>query len=368
MHKNFKYIYIIIFIIISTKLLYSEQDKKYITFIKKDNIKISSQTNIIIDYLIDSAEFLLLEKNNNIYIKNINGEFGTKDLNNVVSQILLNGIDFFYYIEANEDNKEIIINIKLLNSIGEILFEKTINIKKDNNLKRYVSIEEEDEWNKTFINSVVIIFVKKQKAVKFKKIKSFNLWSKREIPFVSIGINAISTKLYFDNRMSERGGKLFSVSPIDFRLCFFPIKYFEVGMFFRIDLNNMVFRYYNYDKDRFDYFDTNILLYYGIFAGVSFFKEDLHYSLGLQFYNIYYDLSNTEGWMKSKDINSYFLPQFAVYQKFDFKIFKFLYFTLLVTFKTMPLFELKNDYFYSQPFKYDFFCIEFSFVGLSFIF
>ena len=96
--------------------------------------------------------------------------------------------------------------------------------------------------------------------------------------------------------------------------------------------------------------------------------ENVHYSIGASMYNLFYDVTDTENWKKPKDINGNFLPQFSIYQKLDFKLFKFLYFSFNFDFKTLPMFILEDKYFYSNPFLYDFFAVEISFIGLTFIF
>ena len=164
----------------------------------------------------------------------------------------------------------------------------------------------------------------KQKKIFRKKRLKKSFTFNHNFPFVSLGFTALSVKFYFDDRINSRANKLFSIYPVNFRLSFFPLRYFEFGLFCHIDYENMVYRYL--DEGEYEYFDSKLIFSYGLFLGLSLFYEKNHYSLGVQVYNLFYDLPEKKDWRKTNDVNGYFLPQIGVYQKLDFKIYKILYF------------------------------------------
>ncbi len=370
MQEKFKTIFFIIFILnsfFSSIELSSIEEKKSIIFIKNIDNKDNKTTNkiiLLLTYLSNIAEEKILEKYKNTEIKNISENINTQNMQEIINYVFSNGINGFFYLSVDNSNDKILIKAPLYNSIGEKIFENKFFLLNSSNKDSFIPKEKEEEWLKLIFESInKFLAIKEKKVIKKKEKIIYD----RDFPLVCIGISAISTKIYFDERMNVRFSKIFSLSPLDIRLCFFPVRYMEVGAFIRFDFNNMAFTYYDKNIEKFKYFDPNFLIDYGVFLGYSYFKKDIHYSIGIQVYNLYYNIPPHINWIKTNNINSYFLPQFSIYQKFDFKLFKYFYFTLFFNLKTLSRFELDGNFLYSKPFLYEFFFIEFSFVGVSLI-
>ena len=364
MQKKYK---LVIFLLFTLSILFSQEEKRNIAFVINKEEILTSKALLCITYLVDIAEAKLLENYNDITLKNITGEVEFLNLKKVINYAFSNGINGFYYINITEQDNSIDIDISLYDSVGSMLHEQKLILLDVSNSDKYISNEKEEEWLNIIQNSIENVLALKEKRFMSKKYIKRNIKYKHDFPFFSLGLNAISSKLYFDNRMVIKAQKIFSFFPLDIRLTFFPLKYLEIGLFCKFDLNNMVFNYFNYNTDKYDYYDSNFVFCYGFFTGLSFFGDNNHYSLGIQIYNLFYSLTEDTEWRKTNDINSYFLPQFAIYQRLDLKIFKSLYFSVFFNFKTLPLFKLDGNYFNSTPFRYDFFCIELSFIGITLI-
>lgn len=350
--------------------LYSAVNKKYVSFLSNLESDLKNETKRIVEYLIDMTEVYLFDKyKDNLIIKNIKGEVDSPDAEDYFNYVFSQGINSFYYFKVSEEENNIKIGIKLYDSLRNIIYENTfeINMKNNPGEEKFVSQEKEREWFAIIDESIIKIFQIKEKVIKgsarFSKYSFIH-----DFPFINIGVSAVSGKMYFDDRMIFKTNKLFSFFPFEIRATVFPVKFFETGLFFKVNFDNMVYKYYDYNKNVFDYFDMGVILDYGFFVGLSFFSDAIHYSIGLQIYNMYYDISYYPKWTKTDDYRSNFLPQFALYQKVDFKLFKFLYYSIIFNFKTIPKFEVSNNTFYSRPFFYDFFVAEISIVGLSIMF
>jgi hypothetical protein len=334
----------------------------------REKFELNIQYENIMKYLTDLAEAKLKEKYPNIVLKDLMGDIKSYDLKEVNTVAGKNGLNNFYYIKSTIVDNVFLTSIKLYDWHGKIIYEDNFKFEINKNKKIIVTQEKEDEWIAIFINATEKILEKNErKMTKITKSK-LNYKYDHDFPLIGISVSALSVKIYFDDRINSKIQKIFSLSPLDFRLAFFPLRYMETGLFCRLDFNNMVYIYYDVDKKKNKYFDTTFLFGYGLFVGVSFFKDNLHFSFGGQIYNLYYDIAAFPEWTKTNDVNGHFLPQFAVYYKLDFKLLKLLYFSVFVNFKTLPKFELNNGYFYSRPFLYDSFCLEVSFTGITIMF
>lgn len=185
----------------------------------------------------------------------------------------------------------------------------------------------------------------------------------RDFPIFGLTLMTTSVKLYFDQRTNS---KIFSFFPVNLAVSFYPLRYMEAGLFFKMNYDDVIFKYEDVSRGTFDYYDITFKFGYGFFIGASFFADRYHYSCGLQVYNYHLYLANS--WSKTGDYRSEFFPQFAFYQKLDVKIFKFLYYSLQISLKTLQKFILdENNVFYSYPFNYDFFTVEMTLLGFSII-
>jgi hypothetical protein len=369
MHVKYKIIFIIL-LSFSYSFLFSEGGEKYITFISNIDSNLKDNTKKIGKYLIDITEAYLYDRyKGDLIIKNIKGEVESWEVEDYFNYIFSHGIDSFYFFKISEEKDNIKIDIKLYDSLRNIIYENVFLLSNKILSKedRFILLEKEKEWFSIIDESSQNIFKIKEKA--FKSTALFSKYSfQHDFPYINIGVNAVSGKMFFDDRMFVKSHKLFSFFPFEIRATVFPVKYFETGLLFRINFDNLVYKYYDNDKKKYDFFDMGVTLNYGFFIGLSFFNDTTHYSIGLEFYNIYYDISYYPEWKKTDDYRSNFLPQIALYQKVDFKLFKFLYYSIIFRFGTIPKFEVENNTFHSNPFSYDFFVAEISIVGLSIMF
>ncbi|HPO48750.1 MAG TPA: hypothetical protein PLO89_00350 [Spirochaetota bacterium] len=356
MRRKFSFLSFLLFSFFS---LYANDEQRSVAFfINKAGF---SQNRILtVENFVDNLKSYILSKENEIYSVFITEDIDASDLKNVSSYVFLNRIDAYVWInpKISENLPTDEINLKLFSSPQELLFETDFLVEK----KLYA----QNDFNEKFINigdeiCARILNIKNVVKKNFSSNIKFNF--KRDYPVTNIALFALSLKLYFDGRTSL---KLFSFFPVELRLTFYPLKYFETGAFVKFDYNNMIYKYKN-DGGIFQYFDSVFNLSYGLFLGFSYFNENFHYSVGLQFYNIYYSLDKTE-FVKPDKIGGYFLPQFSLYNKIDIKIIKSINYSVFINLKTLPLFQTEKNLFYSTPFNYDFVVLEFSFVGFSFTF
>lgn len=360
MHERFK---MVIFFLFLSYFLFSQDDQKSIAFFI-DQGKIEKEYEIMVERLFDKIEEYIFDKNENFIRVIVTEKVDVSSLKQLSNYSFTNKIDVFYRITYGYESSSpglIIINIKLLTPFQEILYDYSTVVKKEE-LKDLMKQDQILKWYNVFDKSVDKIKAIKRVINKTSLVKPKVNFT-HDFPIVNISLSAISLKLYFDGRTSL---KLFSFFPLEIRLTFYPLKYFEAGSFIKFDYNNMIYKY----TDSFGntkFFDSIFNFTYGLYAGFSYFNNNFHYSMGLQFYNLYYDLNKTK-FIKTNDINSYFLPQFSFYNKIDIKIFKFLNYTIFINLKTMPLFENSGNFFYSRPFYYDFVTLEFSLVGFSLTF
>jgi hypothetical protein len=368
MQEKFKFI--LIFIFLSIFSVFPKTNEKSVAFVLKSNDKLSDKSSIIINFLIDAVEEKIKEENKNILIKETNETFDINSFVKITNFLQANSLDAFYFIDAFEESKNITITVNLYSFQVKPIFIKKFIIEENDIIdnENFLKDEKIREWLALIDDSLIFISKTKMK-IPFRSFTNKSQVNDRDFPFININISAVSSKISFDDRAILYSFKTFSFFPFDFRLSFYPLRYLETGLFFEVNYDNLVLKYYDADKDIFSYFDVGVVLNYGMFLGASFFnQEKFHYSLGLQFYNLYYDTSRNPDWQKTNDASSFFLPQFSFYQKIDFNIIKFFYLSILVNLKTYPKMYLSDNYFYSRPFYYDFFYLEFSLIGVSLVF
>ena len=369
MHIKYR-IFFIVFLLFSFSFLFSVENKKYVSFLSNLDNNLENKKKIAVEYLIDITEAYLSDKyEDDLVIKNIKGEVDSTEVEDYFNYIFSQRIDSFYYFKISEEQDNIKIEIMLYDSLRNIIYQNIflIELKSLSQEDKFISSEKQEEWFTIIDESSKKIFQTKKNVIK-NRVRFSKYSFEHDFPYINVCINAVSGKMYFDDRMITKSHKIFSFFPFEVRATVFPIKFFETGLFFEVNFDNMVYKYYDYDKNELDYFEMGVILNYGIFAGLSFFSDIMHYSIGIQIYNMYYDISYYPKWTKTQDYRSNFLPQFALYQKVDFKLFKFLYYSIIFNFRTMPKFEVADNTFYSRPFFYDFFVAEISIVGLSIMF
>jgi|WetSurMetagenome_2_1015567.scaffolds.fasta_scaffold116166_1 hypothetical protein len=328
--------------------LYSIESKKVsLFFIYKNSI--SKENYLYINNLIDLYESNVTKKYDDVNFKfnyNTVNEINIKQISNLVYD---GGGNCYYIFDTTNDG----IDVTFYSMFSEKIYNEKIKVNTEDG--SFSSID-------NYLNSLDIFFTEKKASInKFSEKKLVYI---HDFPYINISMTAVSIKLYVDARTTS---KMFSFFPIDFKLSYFPLRYMEVGLFVRFDVGEMVYKYHDLNNNVMKYYDSPFDLSYGFFCGLSLFSASNHYSIGIQMYNIYYSIATTN--YKKPDITgSFFLPQFAFYQKLDFRIYKFVYYTIYFNIKTMPLFFLESQNFYSKPFSYDFLNIEFSLVGLSITF
>ena len=323
------------------------------------NIRDKMPQNIVVfaNFLIDSNQELFLN-NKNIKLLEVTETFENNSLLNFFAL----GIDALINIIIKNVDNNCRIDFICYSSPTSIVFEDNISFVIKDNINDIIQDEKiniDSKIKDIFSNIELKLFEKRQKItyIAHKKIKV-----DRDFPIFNISMSGITLNMYMDARSST---KIFAFSPIDIKATFYPIKHLEVGTFISFDIDNTVYRYYNKQKSEYEYFNSFFNFLYGFHIGGTFFYNRFIYGLGIRFYNILYTLINTD-YKKPNSVNGYFLPSFDFYQKLDIRIFKFLYYSLFVNIKLLPLFELdENNYFYSAPFSYDFINISISLVGLS---
>ncbi len=347
-------------ILITVFSLFSQEKKNLFLVINFHN---SLELNEIffINYLFDDSIATVLQENANVNIFTNAIELETDNIRNIANYVLVKkGIGFFFIYCSKKENN-ISINLKLYSLQLEKLYEQELEIKHSSSFDSYIENKElTSQVVKYLLEGIDIISQKKYNIFSL-NLKQKNLF-KHDFPLLNLMLSAVSVKIYFDGRTNS---KLFSFFPISLYLTFYPLKYFEIGTFISFDFDDFIFKYKINSSNDYKYFYTSFIFLYGFFAGFSVFFDIYHYSIGVGFYNIYYDLKDQTGWVKPDDYRAYFLPQISFYNKLDIKIFKVLNYSLYVSIKTIPLFINEDNYFYSNPFLFDFIIVEFSILGFS---
>lgn len=353
-----KFKMILFFIFFSSMVTLSIGKKNLFMVINFDN-NLELNDIFFINYIFDYCTEKVLQENTNVNIFSNGIELETDNIKNIVNYVILKkGIGFFFIYCFKKEDK-IYINLKLYSLRLENLYEKEIVIEVKNNIE--IEHQEKNAKLIKYISEGINIILQKKYNVLNIKIRDKNVF-KHDFSFLSFMLSSVSVKMYFDGRTNS---KLFSFFPVSFYLVFYPLKYFETGAFISFDFENFIFKYRLNNLNDYNYFYSSFVLFYGFFAGFSFFFDIYHYSIGISFYNIYYNLKENTGLIKPPDYRGYFLPQISFYGKLDIKIFKILNYSLYISIKTLPLFIKENNYFYSNPFLFDFFIVEFSILGFS---
>ncbi|HOJ62818.1 MAG TPA: hypothetical protein PLE45_00185 [Spirochaetota bacterium] len=355
MQERFKFA--IFFIIISLFCAFSkEKINLFLVLNFQNSIELNEIffINYIFDYSIDS----LMKKNDSINIFTHSTDLETDNIKNIANYIITKKGSGFFFIDCKKQEDVIYINLKLYTAQLEMLYEKEFDIRGINVSENY--IEEKLSLLISYLLESIEIISKKKNIFTLNIIKKEPV--KRDFPILNLALSAVSIKLYFDARTNSR---IFSFFPVNLFLTFYPLKYFEIGTFISFDFEDLIFKYNFYNSNRYDYFYTSFVFLYGFFAGFSFFFDIYHYSLGISIYNIYYDLPPKTGLIKPEDYRGYLLPQIGFYNRLDIKMFKILNYSIFFSLKTVPLFIKENNYFYSNPFLFDFVIVEFSILGFS---
>lgn len=186
------------------------------------------------------------------------------------------------------------------------------------------------------------------------KVKNYNQDKKNnhDFPYISLSLSGLSFHLYYDDLNN------FSIFPINLSLSFYPFRYMEINLFYNLSYKDFYFDFSSAEMSPFAQF-------YGMSVGFSFFYKLGHYSLGLSFYNIssFVEYKNT-----LKSVQSYFLPQFSFYQRLDIKLYKMIYYTMLINFHTVQKFSNIDNEWNGKIFDYDLPQLDVSLLGISVFF
>ncbi|HQH31069.1 MAG TPA: hypothetical protein PK900_09270 [Spirochaetota bacterium] len=358
MLKKYK---ILIFLCFSVFTVFNGQEVDYtkdIYIIKNFTEEITAENNIIADYFFDLALEKTLNEHKELRVIKNNESLEVTSIKQISNYVNINNASGFFYIMLNKNKSFIIMDISLYNNFGEMLSVNQFILEEETEVE--TNIEYVDNIYNYMVKCVELLKTKSALLKRFKKIEKNK--TKRDFPYINIYLNAVSSKIYFDNRTNS---KIFSFFPISLFFSFYPVKYFETGLFVKFDFDDMIYKYYDFTLNDYRYYHTTFNLVYGVFFGGSFFFDIYHYSLGLNLYNIFYYLPDSTEFKKTEDYRSYLLPQISFYQRLDIKIFKIINYSIYFIIKTIPEFFYKDKYFYSEPFKYDFIVIEFSILGFS---
>jgi hypothetical protein len=346
---------VLFFLFLALTTANSLGNRRVYIFSSMDEIALP-QNRSSINYLRDYTRVLLFEGYPDDIFINSTRKIDSTIFKEYLNIVFSEGGDGFFMITGTEEPDETILLVRLYSPAGEIYGEDTFIL---DGTFTVLDLEFRERWQASIRSMMDNLPEPRNRQPIDRKIIKRSFQFSRDYPFVSMSIQAISGKFYIDRRSDQ---KIFSFFPLDIRLAFFPLKYLEVGTFFNLDYQNMIYRY-----NRDNLWNAGLILKYGFFMGISYFNENSHFSFGLQFYNLYYDIDQTP-WTKPANINAFFLPQFSIYQKWDFRLFKIIYFSVFINIKTMPNFYLVDNNLYSKPFDYDYVTIEFSFIGFSIIF
>ncbi|MCG8572301.1 MAG: hypothetical protein MJB14_19380 [Spirochaetes bacterium] len=365
MAENYK-LYIIL-IILFPLMLFANDDLKKIGIYYENYDFGMSEAELTTFYMINRAEeHFAGSEQQLIHFSLSDSEISVKALINYAAEHNMDGICRIIFQKKNNnqtgDVPQISFQLKMifLDNAGTQLFQEAIDFTEGYNIKY---IEE-----KQILNQFFDIFQKAFHSVKPRsvKISPDTIKKKRKLkdwhdyPIFNFGVDAVSVKMYYDSREDE-----FAIFPIDIRLAFFPFRYWEVGLFCRFENNNTIFKYMDYNQDKEEYFESGFNFYYGIFTGLSFFSENTHYSIGVAIYNMFYQLTEDTFMQKKENYQSWFIPQFAIYQRMTFRLFKIFHYTLYFNIRVLPYFYKEDQYFYSRPFHYNFIILEASILGFS---
>ena len=341
-----KFKLVIIFLLFISNIHAEDTKNVSIFFIYNSNLK--TEAYLSINNLIDTFQSSAIEKYADTKFKFESVKSEDMNPKQISGEIFAKGGNCYYLYDATGDG----IDVKLYSVFNELVFTQKM-VKIDN---KYANIE-------NYLDSLDMFFSLKSSVGKKFGIKRIEYV--HDFPYVNVGVTALSLKIYFDSRTSS---KMFSFFPLEIRFAYYPLKYMEVGAFLRFDVGEMVYRYIDLNDGSYKNYDSPFDLSYGVFCGFSLFTTIAHYSIGIQFSNMFYSVTAAD--MKKPDnLNGLFLPQIGIYQKVDFKLYKFLNYSIFFNLKTMPLFVLDRDrYFYSNPFSVDFVDFEFSLLGLSLTF
>lgn len=360
MGVNFR-IFIFTFLLIISFRTFAQTEEKRVALFFINSPGKTNERMLFTRFLINKAEEAFSESSTRIV--SVVKDFSDTTQSELNAYTFANSYDGYYRLELIDgevEGVESIIRVELYNIGGDSIYEKRFYFESSLDFLESGMEELEERWLSIFRESEGLLAKKANIKLNLDTVKETKKSKyKHNFPYFNLSATAISVKLDFDERGDE-----FSVFPIDIRLAFFPLQYLEVGLYCRFDYDNMVYKYYDAASESYKFWDSGFNFHYGIFVGASFHYEKLHFSLGVAFYNIFYHL-NSDSWKKTADINSYFLPQFAIYQRLNIKLFKFLYYSIYFNIKSMPLFHLEGGYMYSKPFSYDFITLEVSVLGFS---
>lgn len=335
---NYKKLFYI-FIMFLTFSLFAEEKNISIFFEKKDTL--SDEEIYSIMYI-----FNCVESENRVSDCRFFCDYNFTSMP-VERRVLLNKNDAFYIVSFEEKK----LKFDIYNKGGEIIsssffdFSLCSSLSDLNIIKE--KIYEQMEKDVSHISHKEISQVVSSNKVKFSDKKM-----SRDFPYASLSVTGVSFHLYYEDLNN------FSIFPINFYLSFYPLRYMEINFFYDLSYNDF---YLDYSSGSLALFSQ----FYGMSLGFSFFYKMSHYSFGASFYNI---SAFVEKSGKLRNVEPYFLPQFAFYQRLDIKLYKIIYYTMYVSFHTVQKFSNEDSTWNGKIFDYGLPQLDVSLLGISLFF
>ncbi len=365
--SSFRYLFIFILlgITLSTPIFASNNDNKAkiknLSFYK---VLASKRNPNISEYFFNIAEAHLSSLDGvKLYTYN-KTDIDSDKRKDVISYFIRNGMDYFFLIESRDNTDDLELGVELISSDARVIYKSSYNIS-----TKDVDMSPTDEkmrsgWLSLFDQAFHLADDTGAKNIHLLRTISLKPQA-RDFPIININVNLISAKIFFDERINS---KVFSAFPISARVTFFPLKYFESGLFVSFNFDNIIYKYYDLSTRKTLSYNNNVSINYGFFFGVAYHSDRYYFATGVRFNNIFYHLPETSSLRKTNDYRSYWLPQFGIYQRVEFRLFKFINYSISVNIRTIPLFYKEGNLFYSKPFSYDFVVVEFVLFGISMFF
>ncbi len=355
-----KYSVIVLIIILHTTLLFAAEDKRITLFMLTPSLRNPN----ISEYMFDKAQTRAISTEGFTIYRYNRSDLSDITRRSVISYNIRSGMDGFIIIEAFDNTHDLTLNIESISSNSETLYKESLVINIQDISRAPLNTLIMDEWTSKIDGALLSIMNREEPNRRVMPLFDFNTQS-RDFPIVNINASIISAKIFFDDRINS---KVFSVFPINLNISFFPLKHLEAGLYVTFNFDNVIYNYYDMNLNKFDIYNNNYSINYGLSLGVCFHTQNNYFATGIRFGNLFYVLPEQSDMIKTDDYRSFWIPMLAIYQKIEFKLFKFINYSIAVSIRTLPLFIKNGNYFYTEPFKYDFVIVDFTFFGLSITF
>lgn len=338
---NYKKLFYI-FIMFLTFSLFAE--KKHISVFFENKDTLSDEEFYSIMYI-----FNCIESENRISDCTFFCDYNFVDMS-IERRVLLNKNDAFYVAYFEDKN----LKFDIYDKSGEIISSSFFDFSSCSSLDDLNVVKEKiyEQMEKDVLHILHKDKEINQAATNSSKVKSSEKKMNHDFPYVSFSVTGVSFHLYYEDLNN------FSIFPINFYLSFYPLRYMEISFFYDLSYNDF---YLDCSSGSLALFSQ----FYGMSLGFSFFYKMSHYSFGVSFYNI---SAFVEKSGKLRSVESYFLPQFAFYQRLDIKLYKIIHYTMYVSFHTVQKFSNEDSGWNGKIFDYGLPQLDVSLLGISLFF